>query len=512
MIVLIEPISKNINMYVPAYPLPLLEVASFVKLRIHEADIRIISLPMDYGLPLTVEGKRRIHDECIRELAELKPEAVGISCTAISQAEGVMELCAAIKAFDPAIFIFLGGYFPTIYHEDIFNRSDDVDLIVVGEGERPLLTLAELLRKGDTPWGRDIPGCARKENGAVVRAQKTDPFDLSQKAPLNLELLKYPKAYDIIPYAFSRGCPYQCSFCMEESIRPIRREVPAEIVNKDLKQLFQQVNTRRVMVSDALFKSYNLFPLFRELGLKVNFETRSDVLNPDILPDIADVCGGLALGFESASYATLKRMNKVKDRSHYERYIANTEAIFKQAVKNEIPVMVFMIAGYPGDTERDLEESLLFARRLSRFEGPGGHVFKIGETRVYPRTKLYDQVMSMPDVEFDDDGVFGDNIVKKPSKDLGFETVLGYMKAVFELSNNTPKMLSSVLNVMPFFRLPGQALRNEIIPGTCFKNAGRDILSVEGESLAIIRKAAPELASKYKKMVSAERSKRNLVL
>jgi len=325
-------------------------------------------------------------------------------------------------------------------------------------------------------------------------------------------LLKYPKAYDIIPYAFSRGCPYQCSFCMEESIRPIRREVPPEIVDKDLKQLFQLVSTRRVMISDALFKSYDLFPLFRELGLKVNFETRSDVLDPDILKDIADVCGGLAIGFESASYSTLKRMNKVKDRPHYEHYLENTAAIFEEAVKHEIPIMIFMIAGYPGDTEQDLEESLLFARRLSRHQGPGGYVFKIGETRVYPKTKLYDQVMSMPEVEFDDDGVFGDNIVKQPSKDLGFETVLEYMKATYELSHNTQKMHASILNVMPFFRLPGRALRDEIIPETCFRNTERDILSVDGKSLATIRKAAPDLASKYRKMVSAERSKRDLSL
>ena len=42
---------------------------------------------------------------------------------------------------------------------------------------------------------------------------------------------------------------------------------------------------------------------------------------------------------------------KVKNRSHYEKYIFNTMAIFKEAVNNEIPIVVFTIAGYPGDKE-----------------------------------------------------------------------------------------------------------------------------------------------------------------
>ncbi|RLG28639.1 hypothetical protein DRN98_09425 [Methanosarcinales archaeon] len=128
---------------------------------------------------------------------------------------------------------------------------------------------------------------------------------------------------------------------MEEFIRPFRKEVPPEIIRHDLNNLSQQINAHTLMVSDALFKSFSLFPYLRSLGMKVNFETRCDVLDPPILPGIADVCGVLAPGFESASYDTLRRMNKVRDRDHYDHYIANTIAIFKQAVKNEIPIIVF---------------------------------------------------------------------------------------------------------------------------------------------------------------------------
>jgi radical SAM superfamily enzyme YgiQ (UPF0313 family) len=462
-------------------------------------------------LPLGKKGKEQIEKEFLKDLSKIKPKGVGISCTAISQAEEVINLCNLIKVFDPNVFIFLGGYFPTLYYEEIFSRTSAVDLIVLGEGEVPALKIVTLLNKDQNPINNNIPNLAWKTDGKIHLTQKRKPFDLSRKAPLNPDLLKHPGRYDILPYAFSRGCPYKCNFCMEESIRPYRREVPNDIVHLDLNNLLDQTNAHTLLVSDALFKSFDIFPLLRSLNLKVNFETRCDVLNPSIISEISDVCGVLALGFESASYHTLKRMNKVKDRSHYEKYISNTMAIFKEAARNEIPLVVFMIAGYPGDTEEDLKESLVFAKSLSENKGPGGHVFKIGECRVYPKTKIYDLALSLPDVVFDDDGVFGQNIVRQPSKNFDFDTVLSYMREIYNLSNPTPKLQDILLNIMPFFRLPAHALKDDLIPNTCFRGEDRQIFSIQSESLTAFRPLTPILTDKYANLMSEQRSVRDLV-
>ena len=512
MILFIEPISNNPGMYVPAYPLPLLEIASYIKANIPGVPVQVVSIPMDYGLPLDKKGKQKVYQELMDDLRTLKPKGIGISCTAISQAEEVIHLCNLIKTHDPDIFIFLGGYFPTIYYEEILFRTSAVDLIVRGEGEESALKIAECLHRGENPISDDIPNLAWNENGQVRLTPKGAGFDLNQKALLNLRLLKHPAGYDILPYAFSRGCPYRCYFCMEDRIRPHRKEVPIEIIGNDLANLMGQIKARTLLVSDALFKSFNVFPLVRSLGLKVNFETRCDVLDPSLIPQIADVCGAMALGLESASYRTLRRMNKVRDRSHYQRYISNAMAIFKEAAHHEIPMMVFMIAGYPGDTEEDLAESLAFAEALSKNKGPGGHVFKIGECHVYPKTKIYDLAVSLPEVVFDDDGVFGQNIVRQPSKDVNFQTVLDYSREIFRLSHYTPKLQKALLNIMPFFRLPTQALTDDIIPDRCFQNHHRTILNVRGESLSVFRDFAPDLALKYKEMMSMQRKTRVLNL
>jgi hypothetical protein len=512
MFLFIEPISKNTGMYVPAYPLPILEISSFIKINRPDIEIKVISVPMDYGLPLNKDGKAQIFREFSKDLAKIKPKGIGISCTAISQAEEVIDLCNLIKSLDLDIFTFLGGYFPTIYYEEIFSKTTSVDLIVLGEGEESSLKIIELLHAGKNPITEDIPGIAWEKNGQTYLTRREKRFDLAKKALLNLDLLMHPREYDILPYAFSRGCAYRCNFCMEEFIRPHRRKVPFEIIHNDLKNLADKINTHTLLVSDALFKSFDLFPLLRLLGMKINFESRCDVLDPSLIPGIADVCGIIALGFESASYSTLRRMNKVKDKSHYEKYIANTIAIFKEAARNEIPMIIFMIAGYPGDTEKDLKESLVFVQNLSKYKGPGGHIFKVGECHVYPKTKIYDLAVSLPEVVFDDDGVFGQNIVRRPSKNLDFETILDYNTKIFNLSNYTQKIKNALLNIMPFFRLPSQSLMDDAIPDQCFRDSNRSIFNVQGKSLSIFKKSVPGLTEKYKKLMSDQRNTRILPL
>jgi hypothetical protein len=172
--------------------------------------------------------------------------------------------------------------------------------------------------------------------------------------------------------------------------------------------------------------------------------------------------------------------------------------------------MVFMIAGYPGDTEEDLQQSLSFAGKLSEMAGPGGHIFKIGECRVYPKTKLHSVASSMDGVVFDDQGVFGDNIVRQPSENVDFEKVLSYMKQVFRLSNSTAKLEKALSKVMPLFRVPALSLNDPLIPDKCYRGEGREILNVQGDSLSLLRNLMPDLRGKYKEMMSEVRQTREL--
>lgn len=512
MILLIEPFSTNIDMFIPAYPLPLVEIASFIKSRKKDIEIEIRSLSMDYGIPLNSTGKARIYKKLADDIVRLNPQAVGISCTAIAQADETLALCESIRSWVPETFIFIGGYFPSIYYEEILKRSTHIDLVIIGEGEEPALKVIDCLEKKQNPKKMDIPGLAWRDGKQIHVSAPPQRFNLRHKALLNLNLLKHPEHYQVLPYSFSRGCPHRCSFCMEDVLRPQRRSVPKAIVEGDLHNMEAWSGVHTLLISDALFKSFDYFPLLRGLQKKVNFETRCDALDPNLLDQFPDVVGILALGLESASYQSLRRMNKIRDRAHYQRYLAQAEAIFNRAVANEIPIMVFMIAGYPGDREQDLQESLAFVKRLSQTKGDGGYIFKIGETRVYPKTRIYDWALKEPGVFVEKMSVFGESVVRRPSWQLDFNTVEAYMQAIFSRSHATALLNKRLGKLMPFFRLPIQAMGDASIPDACFVDQQRNIINTQGKHLDTFRKHLPILKAKYKTGRAGQRSTRTLAL
>ena len=499
-------------MFIPAYPLPLIEIASYIKARQPQIAVEIRSLAMDYGLPISKAGKARVYAQLAEDIARLKPRGVGISCTAIAQAKETLQLCEHIKTWVPEACIFIGGYFPSIYYEEILAISKAVDFIVIGEGEAPALKIIESLANGERPPRKDIAGLAWRDGDEIHRSAPGRRFDLQRKALLDLSLLKNPDAYQILPYSFSRGCPHRCSFCMEDVLRPQRRTVPSAVIQQDLMNMGNWSNAQTLLVCDALFKSFDFFPLLRKLQKKVNFETRCDALDPALLDQFADVCGILALGLESASYRSLRRMNKIKDRAHFQTYLGQAEAIFKRAVKNGIPMMIFMIAGYPGDREQDLKESLAFVQKLARIKGDGGYIFKIGETRVYPKTRIHEWAMQEPGVVVEDQGLFGESVVRQPSKNLRFGTVQAYMQEIFSLSHSTSKIGQRLNKLMPFFRIPVQALKDENIPESCYLGENREILNARAASLAAFRTCLPNLVDKYNAARADQRSTRILPL
>jgi len=95
---------------------------------------------------------------------------------------------------------------------------------------------------------------------------------------------------------------------------------------------------------------------------------------------------------------------------------------------------------------------------------------------------------------------------------LDFETILDYNTKIFELSNYTQKIKNALLNIMPFFRLPARALRDDAIPDQCFRGNNRSIFNVQGESLSTFKNSVPGLTEKYKKLMSGQRNTRILKL
>ena len=140
---------------------------------------------------------------------------MGLSLNYLPNVPAVVALARATKRHLPTSFVFVGGHTASFLpHELLEHSAGAIDCVVRGEGEA---TVQRLLQ--EVPGGRldEVPG--------VVSARGAGPAPtlLAESAldayPPARNLLRKPGRYFIgmldpcASIEFSRGCPYQCSFC-----------------------------------------------------------------------------------------------------------------------------------------------------------------------------------------------------------------------------------------------------------------------------------------------------------
>ncbi len=153
-------------------------------------------------------------------LRESQPDLVAISCLHILEAPTSLRLADQIKAYNPKIFVALGGHAISAYPKAVdLNRS--VDAICVGEGEALMPALCDAIANGrplDT-----LPSLLLPKGDGHFQATGVQPgrwLDLAQMPlPDRSVVARYQKRYCCLNYMpmwtmeTARGCTYRCNFC-----------------------------------------------------------------------------------------------------------------------------------------------------------------------------------------------------------------------------------------------------------------------------------------------------------
>ena len=156
-------------------------------------------------------------NDAIQSIAEKllfnNPEIIGIG-TYIWNASHISELISILKKISPQTIIILGG--PEVSHQPFRVNFDEADYIIAGEGDIAFYQLCKKL-------------------------QSTTPKEkfIKQSAP-NLKELKLPYQYytddDIknryIYVEVSRGCPFECEFCLSSMDERVRTFNFDEVLNE----------------------------------------------------------------------------------------------------------------------------------------------------------------------------------------------------------------------------------------------------------------------------------------
>ncbi len=239
-----------------------------------------------------------------------------------------------------------------------------VDALLVGEGEKGLLALM----RGEPP--EQVPGLVYRRGekprhnppGMVRRLERLPAPDFSW-----CRLEGYHSPRPVLPYLSARGCFWgRCAFCTHQKTYLAYREEPVQQTVRHLEELARRHGVRHFSLVDEMVHPRRLRSLSRailERGLDIRFSAYakpSGGFDRRSL-ELAHRAGlRVALwGVESGSRRVLKLMNKGTDPAQVQRVLG-------LAAEAGIWNLVFMIFGFPTESEAEWRLSLDFLRRNRR--------------------------------------------------------------------------------------------------------------------------------------------------
>lgn len=295
-------------------------------------------------------------------IKQLDPDIVG--CTMLeSTFPSALAILKTAKKIKPQITALLGGPGPLmgdqVEHgnlQRIVDRCSWVDTIIHGEGE---ILFENHLR--ETFNDKKIIGIQDLKNAKGA----TDVADLL----VNVECLPKPnfegltiERYLWLSIFTSRGCPFRCAFCFENSFWRKFRAKSIDKVLDEFKCLSTSYNNNKFYLCDSLANPIinNLSICLKNSGTKYEYDTyvrvTEDCLVNEKVKQWAD--GGLKrarIGVESASPRVLKLMNKRITTEWIKQSLENF-------ANNGVYTSTLWIAGFPGETKDNFLESMEFLK------------------------------------------------------------------------------------------------------------------------------------------------------
>lgn len=292
------------------------------------------------------------------DLYKTDVDVIGFA-TYIWNVKETLEICEILKIVNPKITIILGGPEVSYDGEDTLKSNPFIDYVVYGEGEDTFRELIKGLLDGKI-GKKNIRGLVEKENNVII----TNP-----PRPLIQDLNVIPTPYreisseftnKIVYYESSRGCPFNCKFCLSSTIKGLRL-FPMERVKRDLEILINS-KVKQVKFVDRTFnanKEYAMeimnFIIDKDpKNINFHFEVTAHLLDDEMVGFLSTVKEGLfqfEVGVQSTNVDTIKAIGRTTD---FEKLRSITKEI--KTFKN-IHQHLDLIAGLPYEGYNSFKKS-----------------------------------------------------------------------------------------------------------------------------------------------------------
>ena len=303
----------------------------------------------------------------VSDLIQRIPDVIGFSCY-IWNIEETIKVISMLKKINPELIIVLGG--PEVTYDVSYwlERLDDVDFIVIGEGE---ITFKQLLHQlnGEKDFS-SISGLAFRnqgENFITAQRNKVDLKELPSPFRFEEDIPHFSKRVTYIET--SRGCPFSCQFCLS-SIEVGVRYFDREKVKKDIRYLMEQ-GAKTIKFVDRTFnisRSYAM-EMFQFLidehkpGTVFQFEITADIMRPEVIQFLNDHAPRGLFRFEIGVQSTNDATNELVMRKQNFAKLTRTVSMVKEGQK--IDQHLDLIAGLPEEDYNSFRQTFndVFALR-----------------------------------------------------------------------------------------------------------------------------------------------------
>ncbi|MBI5845950.1 MAG: B12-binding domain-containing radical SAM protein [Deltaproteobacteria bacterium] len=347
-------------------PLGLAKLAAYVRERMPDISIT--------AFDLRVESQRRVFFEAV---ASEKPDVVGMYGIA-PDADLVEALLLRLRPH--ARYLALGGPLATVFHRHaLLNYA--VDYLILGEGEIPFLKLLSRLKEG------------REDVSDIQRVFQRGDMDFSYDPAADLvpdintlplpawDLFDVPAYFRfshnsmsnvlgrkrVMPVFTSRGCPFGCAYCHNIFGKKFRPKSPENVL-EEIRMLVDRYGVDAIEILDdtanldqgrIMAILDGIIALGRKLRLTFPNGLRTDLLSEKLIDKLAEAgTYRISLGIEVGTRRSQRALHKVQSFGRMER------AINYMASKRSIVIGGFLMIGCPGETRKEIEATISYARRL----------------------------------------------------------------------------------------------------------------------------------------------------
>lgn len=279
--------------------------------------------------------------------------------TYIWNVNDIVKICNNLKKVNKNVKIALGGPEVTYDSEESMKKYDFVDYILYGEGELVFRDFVKSL-KGDIEI-KDVNGIVYRNNGDIVKnkpMKDIENLDIIPSPYVDLNKAEYENR--IVYYETSRGCPFNCQYCLSSTLQGLRY-FSIDRVKSDLKALID-ARVSQIKFIDRTFNANKKFAMEIMQFLMENdndyttyhFEVTAHLLTEDMLEFLKECKEGLfqfEIGVQTTNEKVLEAVGRRDDFSKLSYVVQKIDSY------RNIHQHLDLIAGLPYENYNSFENS-----------------------------------------------------------------------------------------------------------------------------------------------------------